>query len=223
MASDDSLDIEVVSSSVASRNDALEAIMRRYNQRLFRLARAILKDGADAEDVLQECYIKVHRHLPNFEGRSHLSTWLSGVVINESLGALRKRKRDEAISKAAEHDNQTDAGRVAYLASENTWEPEEHVERRDLRMLLERAVDSLPDRFRVVFVMRMVEEMSIKETAAVLNIPRGTVKTREFRAKRLLRAELGGRFEPVFKQTFPFLGSRCDRIVNRVMGRMATL
>lgn len=209
---------ELVTLAGAGRHDAFAAIMRRYNQRLFRIARAILKDDADAEDALQDAYLKAYRHLRGFEGRSSLPTWLSRVVVNEALQRLRGRRTAAVIDSVGGGAHMPD--NVIYLADREGTGPEERLGNRELRLMLEAAIDELADGFRVVFLMREVEGMSVAEIAAALDIPEATVKTRAFRARRELRRLLADRLDPVVREAFTFLGARCDRIVARVLDRL---
>jgi RNA polymerase sigma-70 factor, ECF subfamily len=187
--------------------DAFTLLMRRNNQRLYRLARGILKDEDEAEEAVQEGYVRALTHLDGFRGEANLSTWLARIVANEAFGRLRRR-RPAADSPAPDRPDHAGAS------------PEHVAARREVRRLIERAIDALPAAFRIVFVLRAVEQLSIKETAACLGIPEKTVKTRLHRANRRLRQALSDEFASLWDDAFPFAGSRCDGLVARVLARL---
>jgi RNA polymerase sigma-70 factor, ECF subfamily len=203
---------------------AFEALMRRHNGRLFRVARSILRDATDAEDALQEAYLEAYRHIGDFRGGAQLTTWLTRIVINQALMRLRRRKRDRvvvpfdeqvALSMRAGPDGGETAGTDADIES-----PPRAVLRHELRRLLERRIDDLPVAFRTVFVMRDVEDMTVQETADCLAIPAATVRTRLFRARALLREALARDLDAATVTVFGFAGERCDRIVAGVLARL---
>jgi RNA polymerase sigma-70 factor (ECF subfamily) len=188
---------------------ALEELMRIYNRRLFRTARAILRDDAAAEDALQEAYLRAYGSIGSFRGDARLSTWLVRIVANEALARRRKEQRRAAvfpIQPGIEEDIM-DAGEG----------PQRSAERGEVRRLLEQKIDALPDGYRAVFVLRALEELSVEETAAALDIPAATVRTRFFRARSQLREALSREIDLAFGDAFGFAGERCDRIVARVM------
>jgi RNA polymerase sigma factor (sigma-70 family) len=187
-------------------------IIKRHNQRLYRVARAVLDDDTEAEDVVQETYIHALTHLSEFRGDARLSTWLTRIALNEALGRLRRRRRSI--------DVQTIERMVAPF-SPHKVNPEEATALAEIRRLLELAVSGLPEPFRIVFVMRDVEEMSIEETALLLGLRPQTVSTRLYRARRLLREELRDKFATVFSDSFLFAGARCDRLTQSVLDRLA--
>ena len=195
---------------------AFEAMMRANNRLMFRLARAILGDDAEAEDAVQEAYLAAYGSIGQFRGGAKLSTWLARIVINESYARLRLRKRDvvvvpiEASSHGAEEGN---------MADESSERPEAAATRSEVRRLLERRIDALPEQFRTVFVLREVEEMSVEETAECLDLAPATVRTRAFRARALLRESLSRDLDAVTVEAFAFGGERCDRIVANVLER----
>ena len=206
-------------SRVAARDvEAFEQLMRRHNGRLFRVARAILKDDQEAEDALQEAYLDAFRHSGRFRGEAQVSTWLTRIVINQSLMRLRRRKRDAAVVPFPGRDfTSADDGEEARLVDEASESPAASTLRAEVRRLLEQRIDELPTDFRTVFVMRDVEEMSVQETADILGIPAATVRTRLFRARALLRQALARDFDAATVHVFGFAGARCDRIVARVL------
>jgi RNA polymerase sigma-70 factor (ECF subfamily) len=199
---------------------AFEHVMRRYNRRLYRLARATLRDDAEAEDALQEAYIAAYSHLDRFRGEAALGTWLSRLVLNECLARLRRNSRRNAIapiiSPAAEE-------RLEDMATSTLENPDDAAMRDEMRELLERRIDELPDGYRTVFVLRCVEELSVEETAASLHLAEATVRTRQFRARSLLRESLARDLDFAERDAFAFDGARCDRIVAGVMEKLASL
>jgi RNA polymerase sigma-70 factor, ECF subfamily len=200
---------------------AFEALMRRHNGRLFRVARAILKNDTEAEDALQDAYLDVYRHIGGFRGGAQLTTWLTRVVINQALMRLRRRKRDRVVIPFDERAAEPAPGEVEPPAGPPE-SPPGAVLRDELRRLLERRIDDLPVAFRTVFVMRDVEEMSVQETAECLAIPAATVRTRLFRARALLREALARDLDAATVAVFDFAGARCDRIVAGVLARLGT-
>lgn len=187
-------------------------IIKRHNQRLHRVARAVLDDDTEAEDVLQETYIHAFTHLSEFRAEARLSTWLTRIALNEALGRRRQR-RPTVDLKAIEA--------MATPFSVHGANPEEATALAEIRRLLEHAVDGLPEAFRIVFVMRDIEEMSMEETALLLGLRPQTVSTRLHRARRLLREALRDKLASVFTDTFLFAGARCDRLTQSVLDRLA--
>jgi RNA polymerase sigma factor (sigma-70 family) len=203
---------------------AFEALMRRYNSRLFRVARAILKDDAEAEDALQDAYLDVLRHIEDFRGGSELGTWLTRITINQALMRLRRQRRDRVVVPFSPYDS-TSASASASGQREQEMEdqriesPPSAAFRAEVRALIERRIDELPVAFRTVFIMREVEDMTVDETAACLAIPPATVRTRLFRARALLREALARDIDSATADVFAFAGDRCDRIVANVLAR----
>lgn len=199
---------------------AVELIMRRYNRRLYRLARGIVKTGSEAEDVVQEAYVRAYERLGDFVGPSGFSSWLGTIVANEALGRLRKRGRvislDEYVNGA---DGGADVRRIETMRAQQP-DPERLAASGELRRLLESVIDALPDDYRIVFVLRAVEGMSVAETAQYLSIRPETVKTRFHRARRLLQGTLGAQFDALMPSAFAFGGQHCDRIVAAVLTRL---
>ena len=198
---------------------AFERLMRLHNRRLFRLARATLRDDAEAEDALQEAYLAAHRALPGFRGESSLATWLSRLVTNECLGRLRKKARRENIFPIGSLDD-GDSAEAGMTETQAAGSPDSMLVRAQMRALLERKLDALPLAFRGVFVLRAVEEMSVEETAQSLGIPEATVRTRYFRARSLLRESLAQDIDLAERDLFEFGGLHCDRIVAAVLERL---
>jgi RNA polymerase sigma-70 factor, ECF subfamily len=201
--------------------EAFRIIMQRYNRRLYRVARGVVRDDAEAEDVVQEAYVRAYGALDTFRGESRLSTWLTRIVLNEAMGRLRRRRPTEELEAL---DAAPQESRVVMFPGVNAMgDPEAAAARAEVRRLLERAVDELPDPFRLVFIMRDIDEMSIEETAAQLDIRPETVKTRLHRARKLLRHNLGEKLASVLKDTFPFEGARCARTTDAVMARLGLI
>jgi RNA polymerase sigma-70 factor (ECF subfamily) len=199
---------------------AVRLIMQRHNRRLFRAARSILHDDAEAEDVVQEAYFRAFTHLAGFRGEAQLSTWLTRIAVNEALGRLRRRRLTVGLKDIDAINDQGEA-RVIYLPSaRQDGDPEAAAARAEVRRMLERAVDELPSSFRTVFVLRDIEEMSIEETAAHLGLRPETVKTRLHRARRLLRQSLDRILSSAVSDVFPCAGARCTRITEAVLERL---
>jgi RNA polymerase sigma-70 factor (ECF subfamily) len=212
---------ELVAAARAREPGAFQAIMRNNNRRLYRVARAVLGDDAEAEDVVQEAYLKAFQNLASFRGESSLTTWLTRIAVNEALGRRRRRRPTVDLCNLDVIDEQ---GEARVLISPNTAvgaNPENDASRVQVRRLLERAIDELPEIFRTVFVMREVEQMSVEETASQLNILPETVKTRLHRARRLLRTALKEHLSSV--DTYAFGGERCQRMTRAVMKLMGVL
>ena len=206
----------------AERGDptAFEALMRQHNAALFRVARSILKHEADAEDALQEAYLSAFRHLDEFKGQAKLSTWLTRIVINQSLGQLRARKKDSVVVALDDHPGATHDSIESNREERPEESPEGQAMRGQMRKLLERKIDELPLAFRTVFVMREVQEMTVDETSECLCVPPATVRTRFFRARSILRESLAREFDLATGDVFSFGGAHCDRIVTAVLARL---
>ena len=219
-AATDLPDAELARRSGGGDRAALEALMRRYNQKLYRTARSILKDDAEAEDAVQDAYLLAFRAIGDFRGGSQLSTWLVRIVVNEALGRLRKRaRRAEVIELNGDADMQepTDAAQAHAAVPES---PYGAALRAELRALIEAKIDQLPDAFRTVFVLRALEDMTVEDVAACLEIAEATVRTRYFRAKGMLRESLARDIDLGIGDSFSFAGARCDRIVAGVLARL---
>ncbi|WP_263366360.1 RNA polymerase sigma factor [Edaphobacter bradus] len=206
-------DEEIVNQVRAGDLAQYEIIMRRYNQRLYRVARSILHDDAEAEDVMQDAYVRAYEHLDQFAGRSSFSTWLTRIAVNEALGRLRLRKRHEQID-----DAEPDGATAMEMASKSP-NPEQVATRMQLSELLEEAVLDLPDQYRTVIMLRDIEGLSTAETAAALDLTEQNVKVRLHRGHGMMREWL---FERVGEthSAFPFMGVRCDRVVHGTFARL---
>ncbi len=208
---------ELLSGLRAGRSSAYADLMRRNNQRLYRLARGVLGDDAEAEEAVQAGYVRAFTHIESFKGEASVATWLARIVLNEAM--MRQRKRRPTVDIDDVSEQALEAGRAA-TSTRREPSPEQALARREINRAIERAVDALPAGFRSVFVLRAVEQLSIDETALALGIPEETVKTRLHRANKLLRASLAENFGAIFDDAFPFLGTRCDRLVARVLGKL---
>ena len=206
-------DDEVVARVRSGDTAVFEILMRRYNQRLFRAARAILRDDADAEDAVQQAYLAAYAHLDQFAGAARFSTWLTRIAIREALGKLRTRRRRGEVELDVQHEE-------TMMKDEPDETPEEYADRRELVGILESAVDGLPEIYRVVFMMREVEQLSTSECAEVLELSEEAVKVRLHRARAMLRDGLFAKVDRSLQRSFPFLGARCDRIVAAVMAKL---
>lgn len=198
---------------------AYEVVMRRYNRRLFRIARSILRDDDAAQDAMQEAYIRAYTQLDRFRSPGNFGAWLARITVNEALMRKRKDKRYAPFEAPGREREDEPAGYMA-PASES---PEGRASAGELRELVEAAVDRLPDDFRTVFVLRAIEQLSVEETAACLAIPEATVKTRFHRARLLMQQALHPHIEAAGQEAFSFDGARCDRIVARVLARLTHL
>lgn len=209
-------DEEVVARVLQGETALFEIIMRRYNQRLFRVALAILRDEAEAEDVTQDAYVRAYQHLDQFAGRSAFSTWLTRIAVHEALARAGRRRQLEDLEGIVMLKGEDIRELTSHLAS-----PEQQASTGEVRKLLEAAILSLPEAYRTVLMLRDVEEMSTAETASSLNLTEENVKVRLHRARALLRRELYNRAGSARGDAFPFMGARCDRIVRRVFERLA--
>lgn len=199
---------------------AIRAIVQRHNRRLFRVARAVLHDDAEAEDVVQETYCRAFANLDSFRGTASLPTWLTRIALNEALGRRRKRRVREAHATAVASEEREGARLIVFPASAPPTGPESDLARSQIRAMLEQAVSELPQAFRIVFVLRAIEEMEPDEVASQLGIRPETVKTRLHRARRLLRESLDRQAASAFSELFPFDGARCSRMADRVVAAL---
>jgi RNA polymerase sigma-70 factor (ECF subfamily) len=210
-------DAELIRRTLARDEAAVRAIMTANNRRLYRLARGILRDDAEAEDVVQETYVRAFTHLAEFRGTSSLSTWLSRIAINEALGRLR-RERPRSELRLQSHGG-IDAEIIPFPLA-TTDDPEKSMAQREIREVVERAIDELPDAFRLVFIARVIEGLNVEETADLLDLRTETVKTRLHRARAMLRDNVERKIGPVVLEAFPFAGQRCARLTNAVLQRL---
>jgi RNA polymerase sigma-70 factor, ECF subfamily len=211
-------DAELVRRARARDSAAFRTIMERHNRRLYRIARSILRNDSEAEDAVQEAYVNALTHLGGFRGDSSLATWLSRITMNEALGRLRRKR--SAMDLETFEAQRTEAQIIKFPQTVTSDDPERTMAQREILQLVERATDNLPDIFRIVFMTRVIEGMSVEETAGLLGLQPETVKTRLHRARRLVREELDKQIGPVLMDAFPFAGRRCERMTNAVLQRL---
>ena len=207
-------DEQIVEKVVAGQTALFEVLMRRHNERVYRAARAIIKDESEAEDIMQQAYVNAYSHLRQFDGRSRFSTWLTRIAIHEALARARRRGR------YIDMDLEQPSTLTLATAIAIPLDPERLAFSRELGGLMESAIDRLPDGAREVFILRMVEGMDTEEVAVALNVSEAVVKTRLSRARAVLRRELSAQTEAAAANTFRFLRPRCDRVVAAVLVRI---
>ena len=195
-----------------------EIIMRRYNQRLYRVARAVLRDDAEAEDVMQDAYVRAYQHLDQFAGRSLFSTWLTRIALHEALSRLRLRNRNQQFDDSG-RDGESSMNNMV----ESSPDPEQNASRAELSHLLEEALLGLPEQYRTVVMLRDIEGMSTAETASALDLTEDNVKIRLHRGRAMARGWIVERVGAKARGAFPFMGDRCDRVVLDVLARLAEL
>lgn len=217
---DDLGDMALVERARHRDSAAFRLIMQRHNRRLFRVARSVLNDDSEAEDVVQEAYVRAFTHLGDFRGDARLSTWLTRIALNEALGRLRHRRPKVDLTHLDRIDEQGESRVILFPAARRDGDPEAAAARSEVRRLLEQAVDRLPDPFRIVFVLRDIEEMSIEETASQLGLRPETIKTRLHRARRLLRKALDETLSSALVDAFPFAGARCATLTETILERI---
>jgi len=192
-----------------------EVLMRRHNQRLYRIARAVLREDGEAEDVMQDAYVKAYEHLHQFEGRASFSTWLSRIALYAAIARLRRRKRVVELDTIPDSEKET-----MHSLQSSAPSPEYEASSAEIRRLLEQEVDALPDNYRAVFVLHDVEDVDVAEVADILDISPENVKTRLHRAHMLLRKRLYLRTGAQSHEAFLFHANRCDRVVKAVFARL---
>jgi RNA polymerase sigma-70 factor, ECF subfamily len=212
-------DQEIVDRVRAGDTALYEIIMRRYNQRLYRVTYAILRDGAEAEDVIQDAYVRAYQHLDQFAGYAPFSTWLTRIAVHEALRRLQLRKRSQQFEEV-EHDEESFMSVSETTVPETSPDPEQRASNAELGQLLEQAVLDLPEQYRTVIMLRDVEELSTAETAAALDLTEQNVKVRLHRGRSMMRDRLFARVGASGKNAFPFMGIRCDRVVSGVFARL---
>lgn len=213
---------ELVCRARAGEREAVRVIIQRANQRLFRIARGFVRDDAEAEDVVQETYARAFTSLDAFRGEASILTWLTRVAINEANGRLRRRRHKVGL-EAVEAAQRLGPHVIMFPQTDAGMTPELDAARTQVRRVLESAIDELPDDFRVVFIMRDVEDCSMAETASALGVREETIKTRLHRARRLLRAAISERLASNVTEAFMFGGVRCQRMSENVLAALAEL
>jgi RNA polymerase sigma-70 factor (ECF subfamily) len=211
-------DAELVKRALARDEAAVRDIIKANNRRLYRLARGILRNDGEAEDVVQETYVRAFTRLNDFRGESSLSTWLSRIAMNEALGRLRRQRPSVEISSLPQ--GMLEAQIIQFPLASAADDPEKSMAQREIQHVVEGAIDELPEPFRLVFITRVVEGMTIEETAEILDLKPETVKTRLHRARAMLRDNVEKKIGPVVMEAFPFAGRRCDRLTEAVLKRL---
>jgi RNA polymerase sigma-70 factor (ECF subfamily) len=211
-------DTDLVRRALARDADAFRTIMQRHNRRLYRIARGVLRNNAEAEDAVQESYVSAFAHLASYRGDSSLAAWLARITMNEALGRLRRQRSTVDIDTLEQA--RPDAEIIQFPLTAQNDDPERTMAQRQILQLVERATDDLPEPYRLVFVTRVIEGMSVEETAELLGIKPETVKTRLHRARQLVRDQLNKQIGPVLMDAFPFAGRRCERMTNAVIKRL---
>ena len=225
-ATDDAVqwdDLTLFQQAAAGDDSAFDHLMRRYNQRMYRAARGILHDEMEAEDAVQEAWWKAYTHLKDFRSEALPSTWLTRIVVNEALMRLRRNKTRESVIQLVDPDFQVPESMSANDSPSTLSPPEQPDQlawRAELRALVEKQIDTLPDLYREIFLLRGVEGMSSSEVAVTLDMPEATVRVRYMRARRLLQNGLRGPLDECVRDAFSFAGERCDRIIAGVHARM---
>lgn len=211
-------DAELVARARARDETAVRAIMQANNRRLYRLARGILRNDGEAEDVVQETYVRAFTHLDGFRGDSSLATWLARIAMNEALGRLRRQRPSVDLNTLA--PGVLEAQIIQFPLSAPSEDPEKSMAQREIQEVVEHAIDQLPDAFRIVFITRVIEGMNVEETAEILGLKPETVKTRLHRARNMLRDNVEKKIGPVVMEAFPFAGRRCERLTDAVLKRL---
>jgi RNA polymerase sigma-70 factor (ECF subfamily) len=220
-------DQEIIARVRAGDTGLYEIIMRRYNLRLYRVTRAILRDESEAEDVIQDAYVRAYQHLDQFAGNAPFSVWLTRIAVHEALRRLQQRKRSQQFEETGQDEdgfmNSSRTSTADAGIAETSPDPEQRAAIAELGKLLEEAVLDLPTPYRTVIMLRDIEELSTAETAAALELTEENVKVRLHRGRALMRDHLFARVGPSCKSAFPFMGANCDRVVLGVFGRLREL
>jgi len=197
---------------------AIRIIMQTNNRKLYRLARGILRNDSEAEDVVQETYVRAFTHLQDFRGDSTLATWLARIAMNEAMGRLRRQR--PGVEWTSLPPGTLEAQIIQFPLSGASEDPEKSMAQREIQHVVEHAIDELPDAFRIVFITRVIEGMNVEETAELLGLKPETVKTRLHRARTMLRDNVEKKIGPVVMEAFPFAGKRCERLTDAVLKRL---
>ena len=213
-------DAELVARALGRDEAAFRTIMQANNRRLYRLARGILRNDSEAEDVVQETYVRAFTHLDGFRGDSSLATWLARIAMNEALGRLRKQRPSVDLGTLA--PGVLEAQIIQFPLSAPSEDPEKSMAQREIQQVVEHAIDDLPEAFRIVFITRVIEGMNVEETAEILGLKPETIKTRLHRARTMLRDKVEKKIGPVVMEAFPFAGKRCERLTDAVLKRLGT-
>jgi len=216
-----STDVELVRRARDRDQAAIRAILQSNNRRLYRLARGILRNDSEAEDVVQETYVRAFTYLEDFRGDSSLATWLGRIAINEALGRLRRRR--STVEWTSLPPGTLEAQIIQFPLSAASQDPEKSMAQREIQHVVERAIDELPEAFRIVFITRVIEGMNVEETAEILELKPETVKTRLHRARTMLRENVERKIGPIVMEAFPFAGKRCERLTEAVLKRLGAI
>jgi RNA polymerase sigma-70 factor, ECF subfamily len=211
-------DAELIRRARNRDETAIRQIIQSNNGRLYRIARGILRNDSDAEDVVQETYLRAFTHLESFRGDSSLGTWLVRIALNEALGRLRRQK--PSVEWSSLPPGTLEAQIIQFPLSAASEDPEKTMAQREIQSVVEQASDELPEAFRIVFVTRVIEGMNVEDTAEILQLKPETVKTRLHRARSMLRDKVERKIGPVVMEAFPFAGKRCERLTDAVLKRL---
>jgi RNA polymerase sigma-70 factor (ECF subfamily) len=214
-----STEAELVRRARERDEPAIRSIMQSNNRRLYRLARGILRNDSEAEDVVQETYVRAFTHLQDFRGDSSLATWLGRIAINEALGRVRRQRAN--VEWTSLPPGTLEAQIIQFPLSAAS-DPEKSMAQREIQHVVEHAIDDLPEAFRIVFITRVIEGMNVEETAEILGLKPETVKTRLHRARTMLRENVERKIGPIVMEAFPFAGKRCERLTDAVLKRLGT-
>ena len=217
MAPVGSTDAELVGRAGARDEAAIRSIMQSNNRRLYRIARGILRNDSEAEDVVQETYVRAFTNLESFRGDSSLATWLARIAMNEALGRLRRQRPNVEWTTLPPG---TLEAQIIQFPLSATSDPEKTMAQREIQQVVEHAIDDLPEAFRIVFITRVIEGMNVEETAEILGLKPETVKTRLHRARTMLRDNVEKKIGPIVMEAFPFAGKRCERLTEAVLKRL---
>jgi RNA polymerase sigma-70 factor (ECF subfamily) len=210
-------DAELVARARSRDEAAVRSIMQSNNRRLYRLARGILRNDSEAEDVVQETYVRAFTNLERFRGESSLSTWLARIAMNEALGRLRRQR--PSVEWILLPQGALEAQIIQFPLS-SADDPEKSMAQREIQRVVEHAIDELPEAFRIVLITRVIEGMNVEETADILGLKPETVKTRLHRARTMLRDQVEKKIGPLVMEAFPFAGKRCERLTEAVLKRL---
>ena len=218
ITTDRTVDTDLVRRARGREEAAIRSIMQSNNRRLYRIARGILRNDGEAEDVVQETYVRAFTHLESFRGDSSLATWLARIAMNEALGRLRRHH--PSVEWSTLEPGFLEAQIIQFPVSAGSEDPEKTMAQREIQQVVEHAIDDLPEAFRIVFITRVIEGMNVEETAELLGLKPETVKTRLHRARTMLRDNVEKKIGPVVMEAFPFAGKRCERLTDAVVKRL---
>lgn len=219
-ASNAATDVELALSAASGNAMAFETIVRRNNRLLFRTARGVVPDDAEAQDVVQETYLRAFTNLHAYRGDAALATWLARIAINVAVTSQRKKGRFVQLQESADPADQHPVEHAMPLHAQDEEAPDTAAERKEVRALLQASIEELPVIYRSVFILRAVQDLSVEETAFCLGVSEDVVKTRFLRARAMLRDRLASRVEVCARDTFGFAGERCDAVLAHVMAQL---